>query len=66
MRMTDESFIVITVVRAVSAARAKTHTMAVVVVVVFDLGRQPMQAFAEERNAGENNQQEVAQKSPIL
>jgi predicted kinase len=62
--MTDESFILMIVLRAMYVARAKTHTMAVVVV-VFGLGRQPMQPFAEERNAGESDQQDEAQKSSI-
>ena len=65
MRMTDESFIAVLTLPAMTVALAKTYTVAVVVV-VFGLGRQPMQAFAEERNAGESDQQEVAQKSLIL
>jgi len=63
--MIGERCIVTVAVRAMNVARAKTHTMAVMVV-VLGLRCQPMQAFAEERNAGESNQQEVAQKSPIL
>jgi hypothetical protein len=65
MRTTDESCIVIIVVRAVRVAQEKTLTVAAMVV-VLDLGRKPMQAFAEERNAGESNQQEAAQKTSIL
>jgi hypothetical protein len=57
--------IVITVVRAMRFVCVRAEPMAVMVM-MFGLGSQPMQPFAEERDAGESDQQEIAQNSSIL
>lgn len=57
--------VVIIVVRVMRVVCVGAETMAVMVM-MLGLGRQPMQALAKQRNAGERDQQEAAQKSSIL
>ena len=62
--MANQMEVVIVVPRVV---RDDTDTMTMVVMMMVPgLGGEPMQAFAEERNAGESRQHEIAQSSSIL
>ena len=61
--MVNQIEVVIIVPGVVRDACDDAETMTMVMVMVLPgLRGQPMQAFAEERNAGESNQQEVAQE----
>jgi hypothetical protein len=62
--MANQMEVVIVVPRVV---RDDAETMPMMVMMMVPgLGGQPMQAFAEERNAGESSQHEIAQSSSIL
>jgi hypothetical protein len=56
--------VIVVIVRRAVHDNADAVTVTMIVVLV--LGRQPMQAFAEKRDADESRQQKEAQKSSIL